>query len=120
VEQIHGAVLLISGSDDQGYGPAFHDVAAQRLADHGHQYRCSHVVYQDAGHLIAAPPYSPTTRSHTPGPGVMFRHGGTPPGNARARAEGWREIKAFLAEELAPVASGARALGRRIVVGRFG
>jgi dienelactone hydrolase len=32
VERINGAVLLISGSDDQGYGPAFHDIAARRLA----------------------------------------------------------------------------------------
>src|SRR6266508_1319729 len=36
VERIHGAVLLISSSDDQGYGVAFHDVAAHRLATHHH------------------------------------------------------------------------------------
>jgi dienelactone hydrolase len=30
---------------------------ARRLAGHQHQHRWSHVVYQDAGHLIAAPPY---------------------------------------------------------------
>jgi dienelactone hydrolase len=101
VERINGAVLLISGSDDQGYGPAFHDIAARRLARHHHQHPWQHVVYQDAGHLIAAPPYDPATRSLTPGPGVMFCHGGTPAGNARARAEGWQRIRTFLAEELA-------------------
>jgi dienelactone hydrolase len=102
VERINGAVLLISGSDDQGYGPAFHEIAARRLAVHRHQYPWDHVVYEDAGHLIAAPPYAPTTRSLTPGPGVMFRHGGTPAGDARARAEGWQRIRTFLAEELPP------------------
>jgi dienelactone hydrolase len=106
VERINGAVLLISGSDDQGYGPAFHDIAARRLARHHHQHPWQHVVYEDAGHLIAAPPYDPTTRSLTPGPGVMFRHGGTPAGNARARAEGWQRIRTFLAEELATTSDG--------------
>lgn len=100
VERINGAVLLISGSDDQGYGPTFHDVAVRRLAGRQHQHRWDHVVYEDAGHLIAAPPYDPIIRPLTPGPGVTFRHGGTPAGDARARAEGWQHIQTFLAEVL--------------------
>jgi dienelactone hydrolase len=100
VEKINGAVLLISAGDDQGYGPAFHDIAARRLARHQHPHRWDHLVFEDAGHLIAQPPYGPTTSSLTPGPGVTFRHGGTPVADARARGASWQAILAFLASEL--------------------
>jgi dienelactone hydrolase len=95
VERIRGEVLLVSTVDDQGYGIEFHEVAAKRLAAHGRPYR--HVVYADAGHAIAAPPYAPTTRLRYPGPGVTFESGGTPAGTAAARAGSWHEILDFLA-----------------------
>jgi dienelactone hydrolase len=95
VERIRGDVLLVSTVDDQGYGIEYHDVAAKRLAAHGRPYR--HVVYPDAGHAIAAPPYAPTTRLRYPGPGVTFEAGGTPAGTAAARAGSWHEILDFLA-----------------------
>jgi dienelactone hydrolase len=95
VERINGPVLLISGEHDQGYGPAVHHVAAQRLAANNHPYK--HLVYPGAGHLIAAPPYAPTTRSTSPGPGVTFDHGGVPAANAHARADAWQQTIRFLA-----------------------
>jgi dienelactone hydrolase len=101
VERVRGAVLLISSDDDQGYGLAFHDAAERRLAALDHPHSFEHIVYQEAGHHIAAPPYAPTTRSLSPGPGVLFRGGGTPAGNARARADAWRRTLRFLARELA-------------------
>jgi dienelactone hydrolase len=100
VERIRGAVLLISSDDDQGYGMAFHEVAAEQLATHHHPYTWRHIVYQDAGHHIAAPPYAPTTRAFSPGPGVTFRGGGTPEGDARARVGAWQETLRFLADEI--------------------
>jgi dienelactone hydrolase len=113
VEKINGAVLLISGGDDQGYGPAFQDIAARRLARHRHPHPWDHLVFEDAGHLIAQPPYGPTTSSLTPGPGVTFRHGGTPAADARARAAGWQAILAFLAREFpAPGSPGAPRTAR--------
>ena len=100
VERIAGGVLLISTDDDQGYGMAFHQVAADRLAAHGHPHAWRHVVYPGAGHNIAAPPYAPTTRPLSPGPGVTFTGGGTPAGDARARAGAWQETLRFLSDEI--------------------
>jgi dienelactone hydrolase len=98
VERINGPVLLISSTDDQGYGPAFHDIAARRLADRDHRHPWRHVVHPQAGHLIAAPPYRPTTVNQTPGPGMTFFYGGTPQADARACAETWRQTLQFLRE----------------------
>jgi dienelactone hydrolase len=96
VERINGPVLLISGEQDQGYGPAFHHVAADRLAAHHHPHPWEHVIHPGAGHLIAAPPYAPTTRTTSPGPGVTFEHGGTPAANAAARSATWGHVLRFL------------------------
>jgi dienelactone hydrolase len=95
-EHISGPVLLISGTDDQGYGPAFHDIVARRLGGGGRQHPWAHLVHEGAGHLIAAPPYRPTTVACTPGPGVTLRHGGTPAADARACARTWRRVLRFL------------------------
>lgn len=95
VERINGPVLLLSTEDDGGPGPAYHQIAADRLAAHGRPYE--HVVYPGAGHLIAAPPYAPTTMTVTPGPGMTFDHGGDPAATAFARADAWRRILALLA-----------------------
>jgi dienelactone hydrolase len=96
VEQIAGPILLISGGDDQTYGPAFQEAAVQRLASLGHPGSCRHIVYPDAGHLIAAVPYRPTTQSVFPGPGVPFQYGGTPAADAAARLAMWQEVRRFL------------------------
>jgi dienelactone hydrolase len=96
VERISGPVLLLSAEDDGGYGPAYHRIAADRLAAHGRPHE--HVVYPGAGHLIAAPPYGPTTLSSGPGPAVTFEHGGSPAATASARADTHRRLLAFLAD----------------------
>ena len=94
-ERINGPVLLISGTDDEGYGRAFHDIAAQRLAT-GTRHPWEHVVHSGAGHGIIAPPYRPTTIRDHPGAGVTFSHGGTPEANARACAASWQATIRFL------------------------
>ena len=95
-EQIKGPVLLISATDDQGYGPAFHDIAARRLTSRASQHSWKHLIHEHAGHLIAAPPCRPATTTQTPGPGVTFHHGGTPEANARACAATWQQTLRFL------------------------
>jgi dienelactone hydrolase len=94
VERINGPVLLLSSELDGGAGPAYHQIAADRLAAHGRPHE--HVVYPGAGHLIAAPPYGPTTVTRWPGPGVTFEYGGEPAATAYARADARRRTLAFL------------------------
>jgi dienelactone hydrolase len=94
VERVNGPVLLLSTELDGGAGPAYHQIAADRLAAHGRPHE--HVVYPGAGHLIAAPPYAPTTVTQSPGPGVTFEHGGEPAATAYARADARRRTLAFL------------------------
>jgi dienelactone hydrolase len=94
VERIRGPVLLVAGEQDGSGGLAFHQIAADRLAAHGHPHE--HVVYPGAGHLIAAPPYAPTTVTILPIAGVTFDYGGEPAATAHARADAWRRTVAFL------------------------
>jgi dienelactone hydrolase len=100
VERISGPVLLISGADDQTYGPAFQEAAVQRLAAAGHRYPFQHIVYEEAGHMFAAAPYRPTTQSVFPGPGVPFQYGGTPAADAAARLAAWHQTLRFLHQAL--------------------
>jgi dienelactone hydrolase len=93
-------VLLISGADDQTYGPDFQEAAAQRLAAAGHAHPFKHIVQKGAGHLIAYAGYRPTTQAVFPGPGVPFQYGGTPAADAAARLAKWRETLRFLDETL--------------------
>ncbi len=100
VERIAGPVLLISGADDQTYGPAFQEAAAQRLAAARHPHQFRHIVHEGAGHLIASVGYRPTTQSVFPGPGVPFQYGGTPAADAAAKLATWLETLRFLDEAL--------------------
>jgi bile acid acyltransferase/acyl-CoA thioester hydrolase-like protein len=94
VERINGPVLLQSAEFDGGGGPVFHQIAADRLAANGRPHE--HVVHLGAGHLIAAPPYAPTTVTTLPVAGVTMDYGGDPAATARARADAWRRTLAFL------------------------
>lgn len=102
VERIQGAVLLISAHDDQMWASVeLSQVAADRLASHGHPFPWEHVVLAGAGHSIAGPPGAVQTSTTAPGPGVVFELGGTPERNAAARREAWDRTVAFLRAHLA-------------------
>ncbi|KQY43730.1 acyl-CoA thioester hydrolase/BAAT C-terminal domain-containing protein [Cellulomonas sp. Root137] len=94
VERIRGGVLLVAGGDDQMWdSPGYHQVAADRLAEH--PYPWANVVLDSAGHMIAGPPGGVAT-SQGPGPGVTFRYGGDPVLTAHARRETWTRTMGFL------------------------
>ncbi|CCH34594.1 acyl-CoA thioester hydrolase/BAAT C-terminal domain-containing protein [Actinosynnema sp. NPDC047251] len=101
VERIAGGVLLLSSGRDGSWPSAeLSEVAERRLALHRHPFRHEHVVYPEAGHLIAGPPHRPATLSVLPGPGVRFDLGGTPSATAAARADAWRRTIEFLSDQL--------------------
>ena len=101
VENIVGGVLLISSGHDDGWpSTELSEVAMRRLKDHDHPFPFEHVVYPEAGHLIAAPPYRPATDVTYPGPGVTFSGGGVPHATAHAQANAWKRTVEFLQEQL--------------------
>ncbi|NDJ79108.1 MAG: alpha/beta hydrolase fold domain-containing protein [Chloroflexi bacterium] len=99
VEQIAGAILLVSGGDDVMS-------ASERMADQivarreANGQTTLHLNYPAAGHMIGVP-YTPamnTDRAIAVQGGAVF--GGTPEANAAASADAWPRILAFLDENL--------------------
>lgn len=104
VEKINGPILLISGQDDQMWPSSlFADMVVERLAAHNYPYPYQHLMYPGVGHLIGAP-YLPTTvtASRHPVAGLVFAYGGHAKDSARANADSWARILAFLAASLTP------------------
>jgi len=103
VERINGAVLLISGRDDEVWpSTAMADAIMSRLRRHRFAHPFEHLAYDHAGHGIGRPFTSTmdlNSRRH-PLTGRLMRMGGTPSGTARARAESWRRMLAFVDEHL--------------------
>ena len=99
VQRITADVLLSAGLEDQltlGYGEE------QTITQHLRKLRGRRVVtliYEHAGHLVDAPvPYLPWGDSfYDAALGVQETLGGTPFGNAAARAAEWPRILAFIA-----------------------
>ncbi|MFJ6672108.1 acyl-CoA thioester hydrolase/BAAT C-terminal domain-containing protein [Actinosynnema sp. NPDC091369] len=101
VERINGGVLLLSSGQDENWPcTELSEVAERRLIEHHHPFRYEHVVYAEAGHLIAGPPHRPTTELVVPGPGVTLSMGGSPAATAAARADAWRRTVEFLSDQL--------------------
>jgi len=97
VEKINGAVLLITGGDDQ-MGPSSRsaEMIIGKLKKNKHPYPYQHLSYEMAGHGIYGF-YIPTTESTRAGHLAL---GGTPEANARAQADSWRKVLIFLRRTL--------------------
>jgi dienelactone hydrolase len=102
VERINGAVLLISGEDDQMWpSTRLAEISMERFRVHHFPHPCEHVRYADVGHAIAVPPYFPTIiESRHPVSGALFAFGGKTEANAHAAVDAWRRIRGFLREHL--------------------
>ena len=100
VERIGGPVLLFSGKDDQLWpSEPFAARVVERLQAHCFPHPVEHYSYEDAGHMIARP-FVPTAdvrqvRIH-PVSKRPIMMGGTPEGQARANADAWDKLLAFL------------------------
>lgn len=92
VEKIHGPVMLLAGRDDQIWPSAFMAGRIMARLRGRHPYPDVMVAYDDVGHPI---PYA-----YTPLGGDRRRAaldvGGTEAGTAKAQADAWPKILAFL------------------------
>jgi dienelactone hydrolase len=94
VERIRGPVLLISGGDDQLWpSSVLAESVMRRLKSHRRSYADRHLTYKSAGHLIGK---APLPAGATVIAGGRLATGGTPEANARAQADSWPKVLAFL------------------------
>jgi hypothetical protein len=96
VENMHGALLLISGKDDRVWpsAPMAEQIVAS-LRDHRYPFTYQHLAYDNAGHSFGLPG-QPRTNDIT----GTFKMGGTSAGNAAAAVHSWKAILQFLDTEL--------------------
>ncbi len=86
VEHVRGPLLLISGEDDQMWPSSrMAEALIARLKANNHPYEFSHLSYAGAGHFAGPPSFSAGEASS----GGHFNLGGSPEGNAAARADSW-------------------------------
>jgi dienelactone hydrolase len=100
VEQTKGPVLLISGkADDQWPSYELAQIAYHRLQGNRHPYPFAHLSYDGAGHGLSFP-YTPTTVTSYVHPLTqrLYSLGGEPAMTARANADSWPKVLAFLAD----------------------
>lgn len=103
VEHIKGAVLLISGRQDQVWNSSeMSEQVMARLRRNQFPYAYKHLSYDGAGHAIGRPYTSTMDLNDVRHPltGKLMHFGGTPEGTAHAREDSWRQMLAFLDEQL--------------------
>ena len=93
VERASGPVLLICGEQDSLW-PA---CAMARQLNARAPARVEVLAFANAGHAVFGPPLETQ-----PAPAALAALGGTPEGNAQARAIGWPRVLAFLRAALSP------------------
>lgn len=96
VEKINGAVLLLSGKDDQMWpASVMSDLVMERLKEHRHPFPHKHLVYESAGHSIPS--------AYIPIPPTLGRLalGGEREANAKAQADSRPKVLEFLRKNLA-------------------
>jgi len=102
VERINGAVLLISGEDDQMWpSTSMAEISMARLRAHNFPHPFEHLSYPGAGHGFRVPYFPQTmTEMRHPVDGVLYAFGGNPESSAHATVDSWRRVKHFLRENL--------------------
>ena len=108
VERTRGAILMMSGEDDQLWGSTeLTAIAEERLKAAAFAYPFEHRRYPGAGHFACLPPNVPTTSTsarHALVP-MALEYGGNARNNAAASADLWPRIVTFLHQHLATPAS---------------
>jgi dienelactone hydrolase len=105
VELTRGAVLLVSGGDDQVWpSPFLAELAMQRLNHSGNTKtaRHLHLTYPRAGHGVGRAPGLPAAPIIIAGQnGVLYSLGGSKAGNARSAQHSWPQVISFFVQHLA-------------------
>ena len=102
VEKINGAVLLISGQDDQMWPSSLmSEMVINRLTESHHPHPHQHLSYSGAGHAIWLP-YLPATVTYLRHPvnDRVYALGGNAKSNAFASSDSWFRVRKFLRESL--------------------
>ncbi len=102
VEKINGAVMLISGEDDQMWpSTLFSNRVMDRLTKFKFPHPFVHLQYPQAGHGISNPyiPLSPTAIIHPVDQG-LYAIGGQPEQQAYANEDSWKKALDFLKSNL--------------------
>ncbi len=102
VEKIQGAILMISGEDDQMWpSTLFSNRVMDRLKSRGFTHPYEHLSYPQAGHAIS-PPYAPLSPSAMIHPVDLWLYdlGGKPEHQAHANEDSWKKAVAFLKSNL--------------------
>ncbi|WP_341717113.1 acyl-CoA thioesterase/bile acid-CoA:amino acid N-acyltransferase family protein [Micromonospora sp. FIMYZ51] len=93
LDRIDGPVLAVTGEDDEVW-PAAWFTAELIHALGGSPHRA--LFYPDSGHRVGTFPYLPATTVYRTSTGDLSL-GGTRPGDAAARRDGWPQVLEFLA-----------------------
>lgn len=103
VEDVKGPILLVSGEADAMWpSTPMGELIERRAAGRGLAHPVVHLHYPDAGHTGAGVPEFPgETEVRHPLTGMTYALGGTPDGNAAARADSWPRVIEFLRAALA-------------------
>jgi dienelactone hydrolase len=104
VERTRGAIMMMSGEDDQLWASTLlAEIAEKRLQEAAFRYAFEHRRYPSAGHFACMPPNLPTTSNSGRHPVVplSLAFGGTARANAAASADLWPRIVEFLHQHLA-------------------
>jgi dienelactone hydrolase len=105
LERIRGAVLLVSGGDDQLWpSRLLAQCAMRRLAVSQADHRARghvHLTYSRAGHGVVPMPGLPAPPTVLVGRGgISYDLGGSKSGNARSAQHAWPRVLSFLSEHL--------------------
>jgi dienelactone hydrolase len=95
VETISGPIFLVSAATDKVWpSVAYANAIASRLRAHKRNHYTS-LVYNDAGHSIGLAVPNIPTATVMPSSHTHLDLGGTPSGNAHARANAWPKLLAY-------------------------
>jgi len=110
VENTNGAILLISGEDDQMWPSTFlSQLVVERLERRQFPHSFRHISYPNAGHAILTPitPLPPPHSIH-PVDQNDYAYGGLPREHAFATSDAWQQTLFFFGEHLQQPQIGAK------------